>query len=140
MSTRLRKVVHIEVFDYEGEIVSGKKEDPFSYTYQKEYYYGMNKIGERKYDSTSRKLLMNKNQLKSLKKKVDKALNKAFCYVEEDGMVDVAISGGSTILYKGNHPETFKTKILKLWYKAEMLFYFVEKNKKRIIIDKHTGD
>ena len=41
MSSRpglIRKVEHIKVFDMEGEMVA-KENNPFSYTYQKEYYY-----------------------------------------------------------------------------------------------------
>ena len=114
MSTRLRKVEHIEVFDMEGEMVAGKKEDPFSYTYQKEYFYGEKKLGEKNYNSSSKKLLLEPNQLHSLQKRANKMLQKAYCFVEEDCNVDVVIRGGSTIKYTGSNKEGFMQKVLRM--------------------------
>ena len=116
MDSRLRKVVHIEVFDYEGEMVLGEQNpDPFSYTYQKEYFFGDRKLGQTQYSSsTKRKISMGKTRLQELKKQADKALNKAFSYVEGKDMVDVAISGGSSIIYRGNQKEEFLEKVLTM--------------------------
>ena len=116
MDSRLRKVVHIEVFDYEGEMVLGEQsQDPFSYTYQKEYYIGDKKIGQTRYNSNvKRKIFMGKTRLQELKKKADKALNKAFSYVEGKDMIDVAISGGSSITYRGNQKNDFMEKVLTM--------------------------
>ena len=116
MDSRLRKVVHIEVFDYEGEMVLGEQsQDPFSYTYQQEYYIGDRRIGKTHYNSNvKRKISMGKTRLQELKKKADKVLNKAFSYVEGKDMIDVAISGGSSIIYRGNQKEEFLEKVLTM--------------------------
>ena len=112
---KLRQVIHIEVFDYEGEMVIGNKTDPFSFKYQKEYYFGDKKIGETNYNSnTKRKISIGTRRLKELKKKADKALTKAFCYVEGDSGIDISISGGSSIIYRGNQKEDFMEKVLTM--------------------------
>ena len=114
MSNRLKVVEHIEVFDMEGEMVASPKEDPFSYTYQKEYFYGKKKIWETNYNSNSKRIIMPNSNLESLTKKADKMLKGAFCFVDDQNNVDVVIKGGSTINYNGNNPEVFIDKVLKI--------------------------
>ena len=114
MSSRLRKVEQIEVFDMEGEMVAAKEEDPFSYTYQKEYYFGEKRIGKISYKSNSRKILLEPTQLHSLKKRVNKMLNRAFCYVDDAEHVEVVVRGGSTIKYTGAHKNEFMEKVLTM--------------------------
>ena len=113
---KLRQVVHIEVFDYEGEMVLGEQPDPFSYTCQKEYYFGDKKIGETNYNSNNpkRKISLGAKRLQKLKKKANRVLNKAFCYVEGDSGIDVSISGGSSIIYRGNQKQDFMEKVLTM--------------------------
>lgn len=111
MSSRLRKVEHIEVFDMEGEMVA----DPFSYTYQKAYYYGNKKLSESKHASVPRKGKMGPTQLEQLRKIVDKMLTGAFCWTdneENSNWLDVTVRGGSTIIYKGNDKEKFLQKVM----------------------------
>ena len=114
MSSRLRVVEHIEVFDMEGEMVASKKEDPFSYTHQKEYFYGKRKFWETNYNSNSKKIIIPKSNLEALIKRTDKLLKGAFSYVDDLNNVDVVIRGGSTINYSGNNPEVFMDKVLKI--------------------------
>ena len=97
----------------EGEMVA-KENNPFSYTYQKEYYYGEKKLGEYNYDSRQRKTILTKSQFKELKKKVDKMLQRAFCFVDDDFNVEVVVKGGSTINYQGRNKEKFLEKVLDL--------------------------
>ena len=116
MDSRLiKQVVHIEVFDYEGEMVLGETIDPFSYTYQREFYLGDKKIGQTNYNSNvKRKLSFGSRRLKELKKKTNKALNRAFSYIEGEEGIDVQISGGSSITYRGNQKEQFMEKVLTM--------------------------
>ena len=114
MTSRLRKVEHIMVFDMEGAMVAGKKEDPFSYIYQKEYYLGDKILGQKRYNSRANKIRMPKNQFLSLKKRVNKLLDKTFCYVDEDYNVDIVIKGGSTITYNGENKQYFLEKVLDI--------------------------
>lgn len=116
MDSRLiKQVVHIEVFDYEGEMVLGETIDPFSYTYQREFYLGDKKIGQTNYNSNvKRKLSFGSKRLKELKKKTNKALNRAFSYIEGEEGIDVQISGGSSITYRGNQKEQFMEKVLTM--------------------------
>ena len=116
MDSRLRKVEHIVVFDMNGEMVAGKKEDPFWFKYQKEYFLGNKKLTEINYNSSrSTKVGMSATQLEELKKRVDKMLTQPFCWVDvEDNpeWVDVNVRGGSTISYMGDHKEKFLQKVL----------------------------
>ena len=116
MDSRLiKQVVHIEVFDYEEEMVLGETIDPFSYTYQREFYLGDKKIGQTNYNSNvKRKLSFGSKRLKELKKKTNKALNRAFSYIEGEDGIDVQISGGSSITYRGNQKEQFMEKVLTM--------------------------
>ena len=57
---------------------------------------------------------MNPDQLKSLKRKVDKLTEKAFCFVDDENGVEVVIRGGSTITYNGNHIDDFLEKVMEI--------------------------
>ncbi len=113
MSSRLKKVEHIVVFDMSGEMVAGEQEDSFWYLYQKEYFLGNKKITERNYNS--RKLGMSKEQLDSLRNRVDNILTEPFCWtddVENPEWVEVSTRGGSTISYMGQNKEKFLKKVI----------------------------
>ena len=112
MSSRLRKVEHIEVFDMEGEMVAKRKEEPFSYTVQCIYYYGQRKLFERKKDS---RVQMSSSQLKTLKRRVNQLIEKhGCCYVDDEESVDVVIRGGSTNQYTGKQKNKFFEKVLDM--------------------------
>jgi len=115
MSSRLRKVEHIVIFDMNGEMVAGKKEEPFWFKDQKEYYFGDKKITESNYNSKSRKVRVSKNQLELLKRKINKMMEEPFCWVdveENEQWLDINFRGGSTISYMGNDRAKFFQKVL----------------------------
>ena len=114
MSSRLTKVVHIEVKDYENAMVGAKTTPDFSYTCQKEYYYKKKKIKEDKYDSISKKLLLPEASNKRLRKEVKKLMSKPFSFLDDENNVNVVIKGGSTIDYSGNKKAKFMRKVLNL--------------------------
>ena len=113
MTSRLRKVEHIVVFDMSGEMVAGRKEEPFWYMYQKEYFFGNKKLREVK--QTSRPLEMKKSTLETLRRRTDRLLTNSFSYEEVENQpewLDVNIDGGSTISYIGEHKEMFLQKVM----------------------------
>lgn len=124
MSKKLRKVVHLEVYDFEknpSAYALNTNKNQFGYIYKSEYFYGKDKIFSREYDNVSKKKIywtlfnFNIEQLKSLRKNVDKLLDKGFAYDSDVGPeVNVNISGGSTIKYNGNHTKDFFQKVLEL--------------------------
>ncbi|MBP5679188.1 MAG: hypothetical protein J6X28_05150 [Bacilli bacterium] len=111
MSSRLRTVEHIVVFDMDGEMVA----EPFWYKYQKETYFGDKKLREVTYNS--RPMKMKKSPLETLKKRVNRMLNKPFCWTDVEGQpewLDVNIRGGSTISYMGNDKNKFLQKVMNV--------------------------
>ena len=113
MTSRLEKVVHIEVKDFENEIVGAKINNDFSFTCQKEYYFNRKKIKEDKYDNFSNKIILGKEANKKLKREVKKLMNRPFSFIDDEKTVNVVIKGGSTINYSGNNKQKFMKKILK---------------------------
>ncbi len=116
MKSRLRKVEHIVVFDTFDEMVAGEKSEPYWYKYQKEVFYGNKKIREINYDSRPKKVRVSKNQLSSLRKRVNKMINER-PYIWHDvesqpEWLDVEIKGGSTISYMGEDKKKFLKKVL----------------------------
>lgn len=124
MSKRLRKVVHLQVYDFEknpSAYALKSNKNQFGYIYRSEFYYGKDKIFAREYDNVSKNkiywslLNANVDQLKSLRKKVDKLLDRGFAYDSDVGPeVNVNISGGSTIKYNGDNTKDFFQKVLEL--------------------------
>ena len=124
MSKRLRKVVHLQVYDFEknpSAYALKSNKNQFGYIYRSEFYYGKDKIFSREYDNVTAKtfywslLRINIDQLKSLRKKVDKLLDRGFAYDNDYGEeINVNVSGGSTIKYCGNNSKDFFQKVLEL--------------------------
>lgn len=124
MNGKLRKVVHLEVFDF--------KESPFAYALHtdknqfgyivtRDYYYGNDKLFSFESDNVEKEIFywmtfrINKSQMKTLRKKVDKLLDKGFAYDNDCGNeINVNISGGSTIRYRGENSKEFFNKVLEL--------------------------
>ena len=115
MSSQLKKVEHIVVFDMSGEMVAGAKEDPFWYLYQKQYYLGNTKLCEKNYNSKSRRFRMDVSQLDTLKKIADRLMNEPFCWTDDEKSpewVEVSNKSGSSISYMGQHKEKFLQKVI----------------------------
>ena len=116
MISRLKKVEHIVVFDMEGEMVLDNSREPFWYLYQKEYFLGDKKIGEQNYNSKTKEVGLNPNQMNVLRKRVNKMLIDPFCYVDDDKnkeWLNVEIRGGSSISYMGDNREKFLQKVIE---------------------------
>jgi len=124
MSKKLRKVVHLQVYDFEKSpcayaLNSGKNQ--FGYIYKSEYYCGKKKVFSKEYDNVVRGnkyyslFNVNVDQMKSLRRNVDKVLTRGFAYDSDEGpMVNVNIAGGSTIKYNGDYTKDFFQKVLEL--------------------------
>ena len=121
--SKIRKIVHLEVFDFEESEHSyalSTDKNKFGYVYKNEYFYGKRKILETPLiDNVSNKeiywrlLGMNLDQLNLLRKIVSKLLERGFAYNNLEGKeIDVNISGGSTIKYRGNNSSEFFQKVL----------------------------
>ncbi len=122
--SKTRKVMHVEVFDFDSDTMAYAKDsgkNQFGYKCYNEYLQGGEVIRKGpEYNHVeamsfyNRTFNMNPDQLKSLKKKVNKMLTKAFCFVDEDNSVEVVVRGGSTITYNGNHVDDFMEKVLEI--------------------------
>lgn len=123
--SKVRKIVHLEVFDFEESEHSyalSTNKNKFGYVYKNEYFYGKKKILETPLiDNVSNKEIywklfgMNLDQLKSLRRKVNKLLDRGFAYDSLRGKeINVNVSGGSTIKYRGNNSSEFFQKVLGL--------------------------
>ncbi len=122
--SKARKVMHVEVFDFDSDTMAYAKDsgkNQFGYKFYNEYIQGgeavrkgceYNHVEAMSYFNKA--LNMNPDQLKSLKKKVNKMLNRAWCYVDEENSVEVVVRGGSTITYNGNHVDDFLEKVLEI--------------------------
>jgi len=123
MLSGLQKVVSIEVFDFEKDpfayAVESKK-NQFGYKYFSDYRAcGIVVKQAQEVDNVKRgynyykKLHINISQLRSLKRKVKRALgDKSFPFYTENG-IQVITRGGNVVTYKGEHTEEFCQKVLK---------------------------
>jgi len=126
MKDGLRKVVHVEVFDFDKDTMAyavGSHKNQFGYKYQTEYKRKgiivkkdpeVNNVekGNRIYNT----LGINLGQLGSLRRLIKriKEGKKGIAFPNEDGSVTVVIRGGSTITYRGDQKEDFYQKVLKI--------------------------
>ena len=93
--------------------MASKKEEPFWYKYQKEYYFGDKKLREVNYNS--RPVKMKKSPLNTLKRRVNRMLTQPFRLNDVEGhpeWVDVSVTGGSTISYMGENRNKFLQKVM----------------------------
>ena len=123
MSDGLRKVVHIEVFDFDSDTFAYAKDshkNQFGNKYRTEYLKNgrvvreepeVNNVERAAYYYNT--LGINLSQLRSLKRKVrELSKKKMIPFPEEDG-IDIVFRGGSNISYRGQHTEDFCEKVLK---------------------------
>lgn len=126
MKDGLRKVVHVEVFDFDKDAMAyavGSNKNQFGYKYQTEYQKRgitvrrdpeVNNVerGNRIYNT----LGINLGQLGSLRRLIKrmKENKKGIAFPNEDGSVTVVIRGGSTITYRGDQKEDFYQKVLRI--------------------------
>ena len=124
MSNGLRKVVHIEVFDFDNDTFAyaiDSKKNQFGYKYKTQYYRNgqivredpeINNVEKAAYYYN--KLGINLSQLRSLRKKIKElSKHKMIPFPTENG-VEVIFRGGSNVHYNGEHPEEFYQKVLKI--------------------------
>ncbi len=111
----LRKVEHIEVYDMDGAMVMGEREDPYLYFHQTQYYFGKNKISDRTDFKHPRMGKVGPTELNQLKKAVQKILQNPFEWKENPenkSWLDVSVQNGSTIAYRGENKEKFLQKVM----------------------------
>ena len=124
MSSELRKVVHIEVFDFDSDIFAYAKDsrkNQFGYKYKVEYQKNGKVIKEEpEVNNVERGAYyyntfgVNLSQLRSLRRKVrELSKNKMIPFPEEDG-INAIFRGGSDIYYRGEHTQDFCDKVLRL--------------------------
>lgn len=124
MQDGLRKVVHIEVFDFDSDTFAYAKDshkNQFGYSYQTKYLRGDKVVKEKPLVNNvergafyNRKLGINLSQLKSLRRRVKELSKHKMFPFGEDKRVDVIFRGGSKITYQGEHVEDFYQKVLQL--------------------------
>lgn len=124
MQDGLRKVVHIEVFDFDSDTFAYAKEthkNQFGYSYRTKFLRGEEVVKETPSINNvergafyNRKLGLNISQLRSLRRKVRELSKKKMFPFGEGNRVDVTFRGGSKITYQGEHVEDFYQKVLKL--------------------------
>ena len=122
MSSRLRKVMHLEVFDFEDSPFAyavGSKKNQFGYNIQEEYYDQEKLVKSKNLNNVQRgayyykRFGINLSQMNSLKKKVREiSKNKMIPISSDDGFV-ITFRGGSEISYQGNQLDDFVIKVLK---------------------------
>ena len=122
----LRKVVHIEVFDFDSDTYAYAKEshkNQFGYSYQTKFLKGDTVVRETpKVNNVergafyNRKLGLNLSQLKSLRKRINsliKTKKGMYPFDDKDG-VNVLFRGGSIITYRGKNTDDFYQKVLRM--------------------------
>ena len=124
MSSDLRKVVHIEVFDFDSDSMAyavDSHKNQFGYKYSVKYLGQMgetvkempvvNNVERGAYFYN--KFGINLSQLNSLKRRVNSLVKKKkFIPFPEENGVDAIIRGGSHIHYSGEHVDEFCEQVL----------------------------
>ena len=122
MTSGLRKVVHVEVFDFEDNQFAyaiNSKKNQFGYNYIAEYYDQDKKVKEKRINNVERgayyfkRFGVNLSQLKSLKRKVKEASQNKMIPVDSENGIELIFRGGSNITYHGKYPDDFTQKVLK---------------------------
>ena len=122
MSSGLRKVVHLEVFDFEDSPFAyavGTRKNQFGYNVLEEYYDQEKLVKSKQINNVQRgayyykRFGINISQMNGLKKKVREiSKNKMIPLDSDDGIV-VTFRGGSEISYTGDQSEDFCANVLK---------------------------
>lgn len=120
--SRLRKVVHLKVFDFEQSKCSyalNTKKNQFGYMFRNEYLLDNKKIWESPvYDEVEELAFyylafhINPSQMKSLKRRVNSLMKKGFAWEETENGLIMNFKGGSNLVYQGQHSEELLNKLL----------------------------
>jgi len=125
MKDGLRKVVHVEVFDFDSDTMAyavDTHKNQFGYKYTTEFFRkGVLIKKEEEVNNVEKgafyykKLGLNLDQLKSLRRFIKKIRgNKSMItFPNEDGSVRSVIRGGSSVSYHGQHMDDYFQKVLK---------------------------
>ena len=125
MSSGLRKVVHVEVFDFDSDTMAyavNTHKNQFGYKYTTQYLSrGRVVKTDPEVNNVERgafyynKFKINMDQMKSLRRFIRriKGSNNLIPFPMEDGRIEAVIRGGTKITYRGEHHEEFYQKILK---------------------------
>lgn len=124
MANGPRKIVQIEVFDFENDVMAYKPDshkNRFGYKYQTSYVEKGNIVKQTKVINNVEKgakiynaIGINISQLRSLKRRVRQITKKGIFPFSKDDKVEIIIRGGSKITYQGKHKDEFYQKVLGL--------------------------
>ncbi len=125
MKDGLRKVVHVEVFDFDSDTFAYAKDthkNQFGYKYTTQYLQNGKVVKQDEVNNVEKASYyynafgLNIDQLRSLRRLVKKIQGKKtmFPFTWEDGSVEAVIRGGSTVAYRGENKEDFYQKVLKI--------------------------
>jgi hypothetical protein len=125
MKDGLRKVVHVEVFDFDSDTFAYAKDthkNQFGYKYTTQYLQNGKVVKQDEVNNVEKASYyynafgLNIDQLRSLRRLVKKIQGKKtmFPFTWEDGSVEAVIRGGSTVTYRGENKEDFYQKVLKI--------------------------
>lgn len=126
MNDGLRKVVHVEVFDFDSDTMAyavDTHKNQFGYKYTTEYLK-RGKVVKTDPEVNNvergaffyRTLGINMNQEKSLRRLIKrlKGSKSMLPFPLENGGVEALIRGGTTITYRGENTEDFYQKVLRI--------------------------
>lgn len=126
MNDGLRKVVHVEVFDFDSDTMAyaiDTHKNQFGYKYTTQYLR-KGKVVKTDPEVNNvekgaffyRTLRINLNQEKSLRRFIKrlKGSKSMFPFPLEDGGVEAVIRGGTKITYRGENTEDFYQKVLRI--------------------------
>lgn len=126
MSNGLRKVVHVEVFDFDSDTMAyavDTHKNQFGYKYTTQYLQNgvvvktdpeVNNVERGAF--FYRKFKINIDQTKSLRRFIKrlKGSKNVIPFPMEDGGVEAIIRGGTKITYRGEQKEDFYQKVLTM--------------------------
>ena len=110
MSSPLRLVKQIVVFDMDGEMVA-KQSDRYFYKYQSDLY-----LGDKVLHTSTKSVRMNEKGLKALKKHAADIMSRPHQIInnqENSEWFDITGDNGSSISYMGNHREEFYQDVIE---------------------------
>lgn len=118
----LRKVVQIEVFDFDSDTMAyalDTHKNQFGYKSRTDLVDRRGNVQSTKIVNNVEKgafynriLGLNLSQLGSLKRKVRKLTRPGMFPFESEDKIEVVIRGGSKIIYTGKHMDEFREKVL----------------------------
>lgn len=118
----LRKVVQIEVFDFDSDTMAyaiDTHKNQFGYISKTSIIDRQGNVKSTKVVNNvekgafyNRVLGLNISQLGSLKRKVRKLTKSGMFPFEDEDKLEIVIRGGSKIIYTGKHHDDFRQKVL----------------------------